>query len=168
MAIMTAIAVVFSFIPNFPIIPVVSFIRYEYSDLPILISLFAFGTPWGLAVAVISIFINFLIGGAESGLYGMIMHITAICAYVVAAGLIYRSNKNRRGAIIGMLVGVVAMTAVMIPANLIITPLFMKVPVQMVKDLLIPGIIPVNLIKGLITAVLTFVLYKRVSGFLHK
>ncbi|MDR0858453.1 MAG: ECF transporter S component [Oscillospiraceae bacterium] len=167
MAIMTAIAVAFSFIPSFPIIPVVSFIRYEFSDLPILISLFAFGTPWGLGIAVISIFINFLIGGAESGPYGMIMHMLAIGAYVLAAGLIYRSNKSRKSAIIGMLVGVIAMTAIMIPANLIITPLFMKVPVAAVEDLLIPGIIPVNLIKGLITAVLTFIVYKRVSGFLH-
>jgi riboflavin transporter FmnP len=55
----------------------------------------------------------------------------------------------------------------MIPANLVITPIYTGAPVEAVKALLIPGIIPVNAVKGLITAILAFVIYKRVSGYLH-
>ncbi|MDR0905081.1 MAG: ECF transporter S component [Oscillospiraceae bacterium] len=168
MAMMTAIAVVFSFIPSFPILPSADFIRYEFSDLPILISVFAFGTPAGLAVAAVSILINALLGGAESAVYGMIMHFLAIGAYSAAAGLIYRSDKSRKGAIIGLVAGILAMTVIMIPANLFVTPAFMGAPVSVIKGMLIPAIIPINLIKGAITAVLTLILYKRVSGFLHK
>jgi riboflavin transporter FmnP len=108
------------------------------------------------------------LGGAESGVYGMLMHFIAIGAYIIVAGLIYRKNKTKKAAIMGMLFGIIAMTAVMIPANLFITPAFMGVPAQVVKGLLLPAIIPVNLIKGLITAVLTFIIYKRVSPFLHR
>jgi riboflavin transporter FmnP len=168
LAMMTAIAVAFSFLPTFPILPTADFIRYEFSDLPILISVFAFGTPAGLAVAAVSILINALLGGAESAVYGMIMHFLAIGAYSVTAGLIYRKGKSRRSAVIGMLVGILAMTAIMIPANLIVTPKFTGAPISVIKGMLVPAILPINLIKGAITAVLTFVLYKRVSGFLHK
>ena len=168
MAMMAAIALVFSFIPNMPIMPGVDFIRYEFSDLPILISTFAFGTPAGLAIAAISILLNFLIGGAESGPYGMIMHFIAIGANCIAAGIIYQSKKTMKRALIGMLVGIVVMTAVMIPANLFITPLFMGAPRSAVISLLLPAIIPVNLLKGLLSAVLSFIIYKRVSDFLHR
>ncbi|MDR3072493.1 MAG: ECF transporter S component [Clostridiales Family XIII bacterium] len=167
-AMMLAISVVFSFIPSMPVLPTVDFIRYEFSDLPILISCFAFGVPAGIVIAALSIVINFFLGGAESGPYGMIMHIIAIGTYVLAAGLIYRVKKDRKHAIIGLIVGILAMTAVMIPSNLFITPAFMGVPVAVVKPLIVPAIIPVNLIKGLISAVLTFILYKRISPFLHK
>ena len=168
MAIMVAVTVLMSLIPTIPLLPSVNFIKYELSDLPILISVFAFGTPAGFAVAALSILINFLFGGAESGPYGMIMHMIAIGAYLIPAGLIYHTKKTRKSAIIGMLVGVLVSTAAMIPANLIITPAFMGVPVAVVKPLLATAIIPVNLMKGVITAVLTFVLYKHVSRILYK
>jgi riboflavin transporter FmnP len=167
MALLIAIAVVFSFIPGFPMLPIVGFIRYEFSDLPILIGAFAFGALPGVLIAALSVLISFIIG-AESGLHwGAIMHFIAIGSYALSAGVIYGFTKTMRGAMIGMLVGIVVMTLVMIPANLLITPIYTGAPVEVVKTLMLPGIIPVNAIKGAITAVLTFILYKRVSGFLR-
>ena len=55
----------------------------------------------------------------------------------------------------------------MIGANLVITPLFMGVPRSVVVDLM-PFIAAFNGIKAGINAIVTFVLYKRISGFLHK
>jgi riboflavin transporter FmnP len=168
LAMMLAISVICSFIPSFPVFPGVDFIRYEVSDIPLLIGTFAFGVPAGVILAALTILINFFLGGAESGLYGMLMHFIAIGVYIITAGLVYRAKKTKKGALIGMLCGILVMTLVMIPANLVITPAFMGVPVEFVKPLIVTAIIPVNLIKGLITAVLTFILYKRVSPFLHK
>jgi riboflavin transporter FmnP len=164
---MTAIAVVFSYIPGFPLIPAVNFIRYEFSDLPVLIGVFAFGTLPGVIVAALSVFLSFVLGAEGGGPYGALMHFIAIGIYALTAGIIYHFNKTRTGAIISMLAGTAAMTAVMIPANLIITPLYTGASADAVRNLLLPGIIPVNALKGLVTALLTFVLYKRVSGFLH-
>jgi riboflavin transporter FmnP len=60
------------------------------------------------------------------------------------------------------------MPAAMIPANLLVTPAFMGVPIDAVKALLVPAIIPVNLIKGTISAVVLLLIYKRISPFLHR
>jgi len=63
------------------------------------------------------------------------------------------------------------MTLVMIPCNLVLLPLFQRLffpnasPAQpdQVLMLLLTVFIPFNLIKGSLTSVLTFLVYKRVS-----
>jgi riboflavin transporter FmnP len=167
MGLMLAIAVVCSFV-RFPVLPSVPFIEYELSDLPLLIAGLAFGTVPGLILVVCCVLLDAVIAGAGGGPYGMIMQFIAIGTYVVVTGLIYQRNKTRRTALIGLICGVLAMTAIMIPANLIVTPAFMGVPVDAVKALIVPAIIPVNLIKGAISAVATLFIYKGISPFLHR
>jgi riboflavin transporter FmnP len=168
MGMMLAIAVVCSFI-HFPILPGVPFIEYELSDLPLLIGCLAFGVVPGLVLAVLCILMHdFILGAAVNFPFGFIMHLIAICTFLLVAGLIYQIGKTRKAALIGLIIGVLALTAVMIPANLIATPFFMKVPMDAVKLLIVPAIIPVNLIKGAISAAVTFFIYKKISPFLHR
>ena len=95
------------------------------------------------------------------------MHIIATSALVITAGLIYSRNKTRKNAIIGILCGVAAMTIVMIGANMVITPIFMGVPRAVVWQLM-PFIAGFNAIKAGINGLVTFLVYKRISGFLHR
>jgi riboflavin transporter FmnP len=167
MGMMAAIAVIFSLI-HFPILPSAPFLEYEASDLPILISAFAFGPLPGLVIGIISILLHDLVFAPSSGPYGMIMHFIAMGVFVLAAGFIYRKFKTRKGAIISLLIGGLAVILIMIPANIIITPLFLGLPVKSVYAMLPTAIIPFNIIKAAITIVLTFIIYKRISPFLHK
>ena len=59
------------------------------------------------------------------------------------------------------------MTVVMIGANMVITPIFMGVPASVVWSLM-PFIAGFNAIKAGINGLVTFLVYKRISGFLHK
>jgi uncharacterized membrane protein len=59
------------------------------------------------------------------------------------------------------------MAAVMVPANLVVTPLFMGLPVAAVIPMLPTVIIPFNLIKVAILCVIVFYLYKGISPILH-
>ena len=104
---------------------------------------------------------------AASGLYGIIMHIISTSTLVIVAGVIYQKHKTRKTALIGLVCGVLAMTIVMIGANMIITPLFMGVPRNVVWQLM-PFIAGFNAIKAGINGIVTFLLYKRISGFLHR
>jgi riboflavin transporter FmnP len=58
------------------------------------------------------------------------------------------------------------MAAVMIPLNLLLTPLFMGAPVQVVVDMIIPAILPFNLIKAGLNSVVTLILYKKSTQIL--
>ena len=50
----------------------------------------------------------------------------------------------------------------MVPLNLILTPIFMGVPQEVVKGLVLPAIIPVNLLKYTINAALAYGIYKSI------
>ena len=95
------------------------------------------------------------------------MHIIATCTLVIVAGLIYNREKTKKHAVIGLICGTLAMAVVMACANMVITPLFMGVPASAVWSLM-PFIVGFNLIKAGINSLVTFLLYKRISPFLHK
>ena len=71
MAMMAALACVVGLI-RFPLIPAVSFLTYDFADIPILITTFAFGPASGMLVlGVVSFIQAFLMGG--DGFYGFIL-----------------------------------------------------------------------------------------------
>lgn len=167
MAMLVAISVVLVYLVRFPIFPAVAFMEYDPADIPIFIGTFAFGPLAGLLIATVTAVLQGVTVSAASGPYGIIMHILASGSFVVTAGLLYRGKKDRKRAGIALIAGVLTMTAMMVAANLIVTPIFMGVSVDVVKDLM-GFIVGFNLIKAGVNAVITFLLYKRISGFLHR
>lgn len=152
---------------HFPIFPPIAFMEYDPADIPILIGTFAFGPAAGILITVVTALLQGFTVSAASGLYGILMHIIATGTYVLVAGFIYKFHKGKKSAVIALIAGTLAMTAIMVPANLTITPYFMGVPVDAVTALL-PFIIAFNLIKAGANGLITFLVYKRVSKFLHK
>ena len=82
---------------------------------------------------------------------------------VLVAGGIYKIRHTRVGAIIGLVCGTVCMGLVMMVANHFITPAFMGAPVEVVDAMLLPVILPFNLIKAGINSLVTFLIYKTIS-----
>ncbi|MEG0829936.1 MAG: ECF transporter S component [Anaerovoracaceae bacterium] len=165
MAMLVAISIVlvtFIHIPMFT-----AFYEYDPADIPILIGTFAFGPVAGLLLTVVTSIIQGLTVSSASGLYGVIMHIIATGTFVIVAGWIYKGEKSRKRAIIALACGIIAMAVVMVPTNILITPYFMGAPRSAVVAM-IPVIIGFNLTKAGINGVVTFILYKYISPFLHK
>jgi len=167
MALMVAISFICTFI-HFPILPMAPFLEFEVSDIPILISGFVFGPLPGFVIGVVSIMLRALIMSPPSGPYGLLMHVIAISVFVVVASLIYKKFKTRKWGLIALIIGGLAMTAVMIPANLLITPLFLGMPVEVIQAMILPILLPFNILKMAINTAVVFLLYKRLSPFLHK
>ena len=165
LAMMTAISIVLLLIVRVPF-PPAPFLVYDPADVPIYITAFAFGPAAGLIVTLIVCLIQaFMLGG--DGLYGFLMHFVATGLVAVVIGIMYSRNKTRKMAVISLVTAVILATAVMCVMNLIVTPLYMGAPREAVIAMLPTAIIPFNLLKAGLNSVLTFILYKRVSGFLH-
>lgn len=166
LAMMVAISCVLVLLIRIPF-PPAPFLVYDPADIPIYITTFAFGPVAGVIVTlIVSLIQAFVLGG--DGLYGFLMHFVATGLFAVVAGCIYKHKKTKKEAVIAIVVGVLVMVAVMAMANLVITPLFMGVPRKAVVAMLIPIIIPFNLLKGGVNGLVTFLVYKRISAFLHK
>lgn len=168
MAVLAALSIVLMMFIKFPIIPAAPYLIYEPADVPILIGSFLFGPLAGLVITGIVSAIQTLTSSSGNGLVGFFMHVAATGTFVITAGLIYKKFHNVKGAIIALAVGTLAMTAIMIPVNLIVQPNFFGVPIDVVKSLLLPAILPFNLIKAGLNSVLTFIVYKRISNIVHK
>lgn len=167
MGMLVAISIVLVSLVHFPIFPAVPFLEYDPADIPILIGTFAFGPVAGLLLTIVTSVIQGVTVSAASGLYGILMHIIATGTFVIVAGNIYSRHKSKKCAVIALAVGALAMVAVMAPANVFITPYFMGVPKPVVIQLL-PFILGFNAVKAGINGIVTLVLYKKISKFLHK
>ena len=167
MAMLVAISIVLVMVIHLPIFPAVAFLEYDPADIPILVGAFAFGPVAGLILTVVTSLIQGLTVSSASGLYGIIMHIIATSVLVLVSSMIYARHKTKAHAIIGLGAGTAAMAAVMVFANMWITPMFMGVTLEAVMGLM-PFIILFNVVKAGINSIVTFIVYKRISPFLHK
>ncbi len=167
LSMLCALSVILVYFVHFPLFPAVAFLEYDPADISVLIGTFAFG-PWaGIALTIAVSLVQGLTVSAQSGWYGIIMHVISTGVLALCSGLIYKRFHHRKGAVLALSAGTLAMTFVMFFANLVITPLFMSVDRAVVLQLM-PFILLFNLCKAGINSVLTFVLYKRVADFIRK
>ena len=167
MGVLCAVSLVLMYLVRFPIFPAASYLEYDMADVPILIGTFMFGPAAGLMLTAIVSILQWLLVSPASGWVGALMHFCATGGFVLAAGLIYRLRHTRGGAVIGLIAGIALMTALMIPLNLYFTVRYNGAPYEVVKALIVPIIIPFNLIKGGINSLVTFLLYKSVGKVLR-
>lgn len=167
MAMLIALSIVLVLLINFPLLPAVPFMKYDPADIPILIGTFLFGTIGGLILTAIVAIIQGLFISSDGGLIGIIMHFLATGSFVLIAGTIYQKTCTKTSAIVALCFGSLAMTTVMVFCNLLLTPIFLGAPMEKVIELLLPAIIPFNLLKAGINSVLTYLIYKPISRFIH-
>lgn len=148
-------------------IPAVSFLKYEPKDVILAITGFMYGPVAALCVTTVVSVVE-MVTISTTGWIGMIMNILASAAFACVAALVYKKTRTLKGAVIGLIAGVLSMTAVMILWNYLITPLYMGVPREAVVSMLIPIFLPFNLVKGGLNAGLTMLLYKPIVESLRK
>ena len=158
MALLAALAYV---VMVFIRIPVISFLKYEPKDVIITIGGFIYGP---LASVGISLIVTLVEMGtvSETGWIGAVMNFVSTCAFVLPATIIYKKIHNLKGAMIGLISGVVTMIIVMLLWNYILTPLYMGYPREAVAKMLPTVFLPFNALKGGLNAALTMLLYKPV------
>ena len=95
------------------------------------------------------------------------MHFLATGVLVGAAGYVYKKYHTKKGAVLGLAAGSIAMTGIMAVANVLLNPIFYGIPYERTINMLLPGIIPFNLTKAIINSLLTVLVYKKIADFLR-
>ena len=168
LAMFCAISVVLVYLIHFPIFPAAAFLEYDPADIPIFILTFLFGPEIGLiATAVVSV-LQWLLVSQASGWIGCVMHIVSTGGFVLVAGLIYKKHRTLKGAVVSLAFGILTMTVTMVLWNIIFTPIYMGAPLEAVLDIMLPCIIPFNLIKAGVNSILAFLLYKSVGNVVKR
>jgi len=158
-----------------PLMP--SFIQLDLSELPALIAAFSMGPLSGVGVCLIKNLVHLLV--TTTGGVGELSNFLLGAAFVLPAGLIYKFRKDRLGAIGGALAGAVLMALASLPSNLFITYPFyaMLMPMEAILDMyraINPNVntlmdalvwfnMPFTFVKGMLSVIVTFLIYKRIS-----
>ena len=161
-ALFVALSMAVSFV-DFPIMPGVEWLKYDPSGIVSLVAGFAYGPA---AAAIVSV-LGFL-PHLFTNPWGTLMAVLVALALSVPAALIYRRNKTRKGAVIGIIVGAIVALVVAIVGNLIVTPFYAHMTTAQVVALIVPALLPFNALKFTIHGVITFLIYKPISNLLNR
>ena len=148
-------------------VPVVLFLNYEPKDVIITIGAFLLGPVCGFVVSLLVSLLE-MVTISGTGPIGALMNLLSTCSFACTAAIIYKKRHTFSGAIIGLAVGTVAMTAVMVLWNWLITPLYMGVSREVVQGMLIPYFLPFNLFKATLNCALVLILYKPLVTALRR
>ena len=181
-AMLGAVAAVLMYL-EFPIPIMPAFVKLDVSELPALIASFAYGPVSGVLVCLIKNLIK--LPSTSTAAVGELFNFVMGALFVGVAGLIYKRNKTRKGAIVGALLGALVMAVVSVPYNYFIVYPAYVVMYHLPLDAIIgmyqainPNVngllncllvfnLPFTFFKGMLDAVICFAIYKPLSPILH-
>ncbi len=179
-AILSVIAYIIMFFET-PVFFFPPFLKMDISDLPALLGGFAIGPMAGILIQFIKNLIH-LVTKTTTGGVGEFANFVVGSALILPAALTYSRVRTKKSAMIGMTIGVILMAVISAFANyFIMLPFYSKViPMDqiialsnaangIIKDkmtLVLYGVIPFNILKGIILTLFTGMLYKKLSPIL--
>ena len=165
-AISFAVLLLAHLVPFFSFIPALPFLKYDPKDVIIAMGGFLLGPLEALAISIVVSLIE-MVTISTTGPIGLLMNVLSTAAFACTAAVVYRKKHDMGGAILGLALGVVCVTVVMLLWNWLITPLYMHVPRAVIVTYLLPGFLPFNLVKAGANMALTLLLYKPISKALR-
>lgn len=182
-ALLSAIAFVLMLF-DFPLWFLPGFYKIDLSELPVLIAGFALGPVAGVATEFLKVFLNVLLEGTGTAFVGEFANFLIGCAFVVPASIVYYAKKTKKNAVIGIAAGtVVCILAGCLLNAYVLLPAYGKAFHMEIADLIAMGteknglisgmfgfvvfaVAPFNLIKCVITGLITMLIYKKISHLL--
>ena len=176
---LTAAAVVLQYLEfSIPLMP--PFIKLDFSDLPALLGAFAYGPLTGVIIEFLKNLIHCAV--SQSATVGELSNFILGAVFVFTAGLIYKKNRNKTAALIGGLLGAVAMGIISVPSNhFVVYPFYYTfMPEENVLaayQKILPSMksvfqsllvfnLPFTVVKGLISVAVCMLIYKPLSPIL--
>lgn len=179
--VMTALAVILFFVLEIPVFG--SIYKLDFSNVPVLLASFSMGPVAGVITLALKVFIHLIIKGfgSTAGI-GDLADFVCGLALILPASVIYTLRKNRANALMGMVIGTVAMGIAGVLMNwLVLFPFYMEAfHMDLVKiasslkigstdmtGILFTATLPFNLLKGALISLIVFLIYKPLSSVLH-
>lgn len=160
-----------------PLMP--PFLKLDISGVPVLIASFLFG-PWeGVAVALLKDLVHLL--STHTGGVGELSDFLIFSFFSLVVGYIYKKSKTKKTSEIALVAGTLTIGFMGALTNkFLIIPFYTKVmPLEAIisacnkvnpligniNTYILFGVVPFNLIKGILISVVTLLVYKKLSVY---
>lgn len=160
-----------------------SFYGLDISEVPVLVGTFSLGPVAGVVIELVKILVKLVLKPTSTGFVGEFANFCVGCAIVLPAGIIYKINRTKKGAVTGMAVGIVTMTIAAVVLNAVVMLPFyshfmpldtiiasgaaINPAISNVWTFVIFAVGPFNIVKGIVVSLITSLVYKRVSVIIH-
>lgn len=156
------------------------FYELDLSEIPVLIGTFSMGPVAGVLIELIKILLKLILKGTSTAYVGDVANFAIGCCFLLPAGIIYKTKRTKKGAVIGMVLGTLIMSAVGAVINAyILLPFYSRfygMPMEAliqagtevnqlitsIPTFVLIAVVPFNLVKGFLVSLITMLVYKRV------
>lgn len=170
---------------EFPLPFAPAFMGVDFSDTPIMLASMTMGPIAGIATSAVKIFIKLLIKPTSTQYIGEASNLFLSMIIALTVGLIYKKINNKKGMKIGIIATIITMsTAALFSNAYVIYPLYAKLlnfPTSVIIDmtakinflvhdyftLMIFMVVPFNVVKQTLVAILSIVLFKKIHPILE-
>lgn len=159
-AVLAAMSLLLELYVHFPVLPAADFLLYSPGDVPIILAAIMIGPTAGLACAFVNATLFVLLTG-QGGPWGGLMHFISSGGMAFVIGLLAKKSDNKWPA---MIAGVATRVGLMIPLNMLITPIYTGAPLSVIMKMIVPAIIPFNIIHGGLNTVLSSLVLKALPA----
>lgn len=161
---------------KFPIPPFPAFLKIDFSDIPALIAALILGPMAGILVELIKNVLDYFMTGSETGIpVGHIANFVAGITYILPTYYIYQRFKTKKGMTYGLIFGTFVMAILMSVLNYyVILPaytFFLNFPAMSAvetRQMIVAGILPFNIVKGIVVTIVFILLFNRMHGWINK
>ncbi|WP_246570146.1 ECF transporter S component [Lentibacillus saliphilus] len=173
LALMGTISLALLFL-NFPLPFLPPFLKVDFSEVPALIASFIFSPIAGVIVIAIKNALYLLFGFGEP--VGVAANFVAGIMFVLPVSLLYHKYKNVKSIVSGLVVGTIVMAIGMSVINyFVLLPLYAIImgieeykSVEVVRQIVVIGVLPFNVIKGIIVGVLFIPLFNKMHKWIEQ
>lgn len=183
-SLLAALAVVFYYFPKFPLPFFPGMLKIQFSMLPTILGGFLLGPIGGIIIVVIKFLFKVLT--TQSAAIGEIMDLLIGLSVVLVTSLVYQFNKNKKGALIALILGVVTWTGVGVILNGIMAlPVYSELygidqilgmmkmipgvtEENYISKYLLYGCLPFNLMLSVVVSIITFLVYNKLGYLFEK
>ncbi|NLX77983.1 MAG: ECF transporter S component [Clostridiaceae bacterium] len=162
------------------------FYKLDFSEVAVLLGAFSMGPAAGIVIEAVKILVNFVIDGSVTAGVGELANFLIGCSFVVPATVIYKRNKTRKNAILGLAAGTAVMVVFSAFMNLyVLLPVYAKafnMPIDAIVEMgtkvnsaitdihafILFATVPFNVVKGAASSLITVLIYKKLSPLLHR
>ena len=147
------------------------FLSFDVKDAIIMTAAMLFGPIPGVIISFVVALLEMLTVSG-TGPWGLLMNFVSTAVFVAVGSSIYRYvprlKKTMLGAVSGLVMSVLFATGTMLLLNLVVTPIYFNVPVETVKQMMLPLLLPFNLTKSVLNAAIVLMIYKPLSVALKR
>lgn len=169
-----------------------SFLEIHFSNVPAIIGGFALGPLAGALIVGIKFLLQFIFVPSYTGYIGEGIDLILGVSTVLVSSIVYHKMKSKKGALLASLYGMLSWVLVAVIINYVFAIDFyvnlltygdqdgLDAIIESSKvipginrsnylsKIVFIGILPFNILTSMLTYGITFVVYKKISGFIHQ